>query len=326
MGMSTRTMVGLVIAAGLSTAAYGCSSGGSGGSGGNGSTANTSGVSTGTSMGLCIPGVQVTCGCPGGGQGAQVCKDDGSGFEACIGCATGSGGATGTSASATTGTSGSSSSGGAAVDTCNPITAAECTAAEPGSTCDLSHVTKTFTCFSPPNNATLCGACGNNGGPFCGAGMACFGGTCARYCCDNADCGTGKCALGGYEPWHIGHCVKSAADPKPACDAPAVGPTGSCFVESAGMGPAVPMYGKCASDADCSGGCFNGVCREVCGGQSGENLLCPPAPAAQATGVTPACINNPNVPCCKTQLYCALACTAASTCPNGTACVQGFCE
>jgi|GEM_PF-3272681 len=37
--------------------------------------------------GQCVPGAQQACACPGGGEGAQICKDDGSGYAACFGCA-----------------------------------------------------------------------------------------------------------------------------------------------------------------------------------------------------------------------------------------------
>jgi hypothetical protein len=36
----------------------------------------------------CVPGQQIACGCPAGLQGAQICRADGSGYEACGGCAT----------------------------------------------------------------------------------------------------------------------------------------------------------------------------------------------------------------------------------------------
>lgn len=57
----------------------------------------------------CVVGEQRACACPGGGQGAQICRVDGKGFEACFGCggAGGSGGAGGGS-----GGSGAGGSGG----------------------------------------------------------------------------------------------------------------------------------------------------------------------------------------------------------------------
>jgi len=47
-----------------------------------------SGVSVDSAGGplACVPGMQVACTCLGGAQGVQICKSDGSGFEACLGC------------------------------------------------------------------------------------------------------------------------------------------------------------------------------------------------------------------------------------------------
>src|SRR5690606_20058839 len=43
---------------------------------------------------VCAPGKVEVCPCPGGGQGAQACRQDGTGFEPCE-CAPGDGGAGG---------------------------------------------------------------------------------------------------------------------------------------------------------------------------------------------------------------------------------------
>jgi len=57
----------------------------------------------------CVVGEQRACACPGGGKGAQICRADGQGFEACFGCA-GAGGGGGGGA----GGSGAGGSGGSA--------------------------------------------------------------------------------------------------------------------------------------------------------------------------------------------------------------------
>lgn len=68
--------------------------------------------------------------------------------------------------------------------------------------------------------------------------MHCFGGTsqCARYCCDDADCGTGKCVVEQTEAFGapllnrtlVGICLTTDGA-SPACDAPEVSPSkGSC--------------------------------------------------------------------------------------------------
>ena len=76
-------------------------------------------TSCGSSPGVCAPGQQIACACPGGAQGAQACNADGAGFAACD-CpgstsSSGTGTASGSSSStsgAPTSSSSSSSSGG----------------------------------------------------------------------------------------------------------------------------------------------------------------------------------------------------------------------
>ena len=85
--------------------------------------------------------------------------------------------------------------GACATDTakfpCNPITNAGCKA---GEQCDYAigmGADDTFVCFPlDPMPTSVCEDCSMH---FCGAGLTCIG-TCARYCCDNTDCGTGICS------------------------------------------------------------------------------------------------------------------------------------
>jgi hypothetical protein len=125
-------------------------------------------------------------------------------------------------------------------DSCNPVTNAGCTAA--GSACDIG-ASGGFECFPPPNATPLCAACDPPNGKFCAGGMMCLFGAakCFKYCCDDADCGTGTCwknqtvifgaplALASDTP---GICVTSVPDggpAEPACDAPPTSPSaGSC--------------------------------------------------------------------------------------------------
>lgn len=117
-------------AAAASGGSGGSESAGAGGGGGSGESAGTGGSSTAGASGqggagggaagsagsagsgaggkpLCTPGQQLACACPGSTtQGAQKCKDDGSGFTDCAGCP-GSGGAGGGA-----GASGASGAGG----------------------------------------------------------------------------------------------------------------------------------------------------------------------------------------------------------------------
>src|SRR5688572_4166961 len=55
-----------------SAAAAGCSAGGE-------TRSDTDGAG-------CMPGQQVSCACPGGGEGVQICEADGSAFGVCMGC------------------------------------------------------------------------------------------------------------------------------------------------------------------------------------------------------------------------------------------------
>lgn len=99
-------------------------------------------------------------------------------------------------------------SGGACVTiggdvACNPVTNEGC---EDGSACDAAE--EGFTCYPPPNEVALCEPCGEAEG-WCAPGHVCIGGGCARWCCDDADCGpqgtcdtsvgdgVGACVAGG---------------------------------------------------------------------------------------------------------------------------------
>jgi hypothetical protein len=136
---------------------------------------------------------------------------------------------TSTGTTTATGTSSSTGSGGNFVANCNPVTNAPCTT---GQACDASNQ-GTFECFDPPNDAKLCGACDNSAGPFCGGGMGCAQKKCAKYCCDDGDCGTGgKCTKsdqnGPFWPGvDVGICLD--ANMMSACMAPAMSPSmGKC--------------------------------------------------------------------------------------------------
>lgn len=72
---------------------------------------------------------------------------------------------------------------------CNPVTNAGCSAAI-GEACDGD--INGFRCYPPPNDKIMCQAC--TVGERCGAGMTCVDpGICVRYCCSDADCGSGAC-------------------------------------------------------------------------------------------------------------------------------------
>jgi hypothetical protein len=90
-----------------------------------------------------------------------------------------------------------------------------------GESCDANN-NNGFQCFTmPPNTEKLCGMCDSNNGPECLPGSTCtVGGTCAKYCCNDGDCGSGTCNknMTTNDP-NVGICiVKTAADAGP--DAP----------------------------------------------------------------------------------------------------------
>jgi hypothetical protein len=90
---------------------------------------------------------------------------------------------------------------------CNPVTNAPCAS---GYACDIAGVSvgdiTGFECYPPPNTALVCATC-DGSTTFCAGGTTCYEptsgattGTCAHYCCTNADCGAGTCTTGGFAP------------------------------------------------------------------------------------------------------------------------------
>ncbi|MEM1032599.1 MAG: hypothetical protein AAGN82_19800, partial [Myxococcota bacterium] len=68
---------------------------------------------------------------------------------------------------------------------CNPITNEPC---GPGEACDLSTEME-FVCFGPPNTQEACESCDLMQNSFCVGGFSCQGNACARFCCNDDDCG-----------------------------------------------------------------------------------------------------------------------------------------
>lgn len=85
---------------------------------------------------------------------------------------------------------------------CNPVTQEGCNLAN-GEACDLSNAG--FVCYPDGNVHTQCESCGQSG-EYCVGGYACYA-TCAKYCCDDSDCGPGTCKKGIFfiEP-NLGLC------------------------------------------------------------------------------------------------------------------------
>ncbi len=162
---------------------------------------------------------------------------------------TGVGGATGsTKASSTIASTGmtvassSSGSGGLSIK-CNPVTNEKCTGgAECDIDADMSGTFLGFNCFKPGagDGAKPCDKCDPTAKTYCQGTMTCgaFVGLenkCFRYCCNDMDCGTGKCnakgAMGDLFAGApgLGVCTTSAG-PAASCDAPATSKSmGSCI-------------------------------------------------------------------------------------------------
>lgn len=125
-------------------------------------------------------------------------------------------------------------------DKCNPVTHNGCMS--DGSSCDLAYP-GIFGCYLAVGTpAGLCEPCQFQQQPYCGSGLRCHPATktCARYCCSDADCGTGRCELDQMLAFgaeiarpenKVGLCVTMATmNPGPACDAPLMPMSdGSCF-------------------------------------------------------------------------------------------------
>lgn len=127
---------------------------------------------------------------------------------------------------------------------CNPVTHVGTlpVCALPGSQCELVFPGM-FACTEPYGiPAQLCQPCNFSNGPYCGSGLRCDIGSmkCARYCCTDADCGTGRCELDqnavfGYSTLNpvdmVGLCMSTTPGAGPACDASAPPPPsgGTCL-------------------------------------------------------------------------------------------------
>ncbi|HRI65836.1 MAG TPA: hypothetical protein PK156_16430 [Polyangium sp.] len=123
-------------------------------------------------------------------------------------------------------------------DGCNPVTHNGCTF--DGSSCDFVYPGR-WDCYGAVGTpAAICQPCDFYQSPYCGSGLHCHPASkqCARYCCSDADCGTGHCELDPMIAFGadvvrpdnlVGICLTMAND-KPSCDAPLMPmSTGDCF-------------------------------------------------------------------------------------------------
>lgn len=198
--ISILTVGALVAACGDDTASSGAGGSGGAGTGGGGATTTATSATTATTT-----AETTAVGTGGEGPGS--------------GGGTGSGGDTGTGGAGTGGASNATpvcedlllppdnSRQGACVDLvdheCNPVTNEGC---DEGFQCDIafSDTGTSFTCFEPEFAGTegLCDFCNEND-TFCAVGMSCtfyywfdspnIDQACAKYCCEDSDCGTGRC-------------------------------------------------------------------------------------------------------------------------------------
>ncbi len=115
---------------------------------------------------------------------------------------------------------------------CNPVSNAGCNTPA-GEACDYGP--GGFSCYPGPNEAELCWACSASG-PHCGPGFTCTeDGVCAKFCCNDGDCGSGGiCAISGQ--LNVGHCVKGSGGPGVGGSGPGVGGSGPGV---GGSGPGV---------------------------------------------------------------------------------------
>ncbi len=178
------------------------------------------------------------------------CSTDETGAKTTLG---GSGGATtvvSTNAAASSTFATSVGAGGApATFSCNPVTNEGCSATE---ACDTDYEHLAFVCYSGDASLALCTPCGP-AKAYCKSGSSCVGGLCLKYCCTDADCGTGATCdtkmLPKFGSGQVGLCRvfpepgagggggggaggaggATAKDPEPDCNAPMEAPSlGSC--------------------------------------------------------------------------------------------------
>lgn len=244
-----RTIYALVACAVVAGAAIGCgddTSSGAGGSGGSstntGGTSNTGGttVNTGGTTSNSMGGMAPNCdGLTGGTDDCSLCAEGSCcpELDACLNdancgaCVSGQGGTacdTDALVTALTGCLDTSCATECAPppNECNPITNEGCDTAA-GEACDFG---QSLTCYPAPNDVALCGACDAAMGPFCQAGSTCaLNNQCTKFCCTDADCGTGKCDL-TLTGDVFGLCTLANDNMMPSCDAPAMAPSmGTCF-------------------------------------------------------------------------------------------------
>jgi len=123
-------------------------------------------------------------------------------------------------------------------DQCNPVTNAGCGGGM--EVCDAVYPGM-FACIGA-GMAQACQPCDVDIGPFCAPGLRChdLSHQCAHFCCNDMDCGTGRCELDQVKAFGdplaipglmVGICVNMAGT-APSCDAPMMSPSmGTCITD-----------------------------------------------------------------------------------------------
>jgi hypothetical protein len=100
---------------------------------------------------------------------------------------------------------------------CNAVTNAGC---DDGAACDLD-AQGVARCLGAGPGA-LCAACDATKSIFCGPTLHCLStGACARFCCEDADCGSGRCVSWPLGGGALGVCIAGVEGETAVCDAPA---------------------------------------------------------------------------------------------------------
>lgn len=160
-----------------------------------------------------------------GGAGTGAGGAAAGGASTTTGGAGGAGGQVSVGGAGGAGTGGAGTGGGAPVLSCNPVTNEPCDT-QANEACDFNG-NGGFECF-PGNSAGLCEPCGD--GMWCLGGLTCTNEDqkCAKFCCDDADCGSGTCKKDPVIP-EIGICITAAMTSD--CEAPLVSPSlGGCYM------------------------------------------------------------------------------------------------
>lgn len=172
----------------------------------------------------CTPGEQVACPCVGGGEGFQVCADDGASFTECRGCADGgmqTACEPGQKACGSTCVATDSPSTGCGDTSCTPCSFPNATAACTGGKCAIDACDHNFAdCDGDASNGcevnlaidmNHCGACGTP----CSlphASASCIGGKCIQSTCDTgwSMCNSVACDVDiTSDPKNCGGCGKA---------------------------------------------------------------------------------------------------------------------